>query len=1628
MIPELPGLEILDEIGQGARNLVYRGRLRGRLVAVKFPRRRRELDKVYQDYLCEASLQGRIHHPGLLEVYEVGRHQDLPFLVQELAEPLPLSEVLKRGPCTAEEALRLGRQLAATLTAVHERGLVHRDVKPANILIGSGGQARLIDFGLTTRQQPSQVQVASGTFSYSAPEQTGMLNRPLDGRADLYALGVVLYECVAGELPFRSEDPGELMHLHATRKPPSLPEHHPTLLRQAIARLLAKDPDDRFASARELYDFLGGQPALEPRRRLPLVGRRTQSDCLRGHWQACRQQGGRLVLVSGPAGSGKTALIADFLRSQREQIILRAACGPDDPPYAVLKRLLASIAGPLSKLPELAEGLRRAAGPHLALLSDFSPSLGTLLGQSGGRREEDPAHHLLALAHFLVQAASLKSMLVVVEDLHWADPSSLRVLRTVAETWKVSPSLLLLSSAAPLEIEVEHLIALENLNEASLQQLIEEALGDCSDPRLFEQLQLASGGNPLAVLTMLEAALDSGRLVPHWGRWRMEGSGLDLPGDAVDTLVARLKGLDERQTRLLQRAAVLGLQFQAHELEAEESAVHSLLAEARRMRLVERMEGEHYRFLHERLRLALLEQLSPQQLRELHAAAAATLGHEHTFRQAQHLWQSFPWPNPVACSQAQRQAGLLACEQHAYQEAYEFFSRLKGDHNAESAEAFGYACYQTGRFEEALTQLQSALALQPAGLGRARVYQRLALVHMVEIDTVRAWPAVCAGLKELGIRLGSKPAVLADLLRLAVSPLGRSQEAGPRVAVRLMEIGAHVCFIGGHVPQLIEVVVRGLRLARTLGPTPSLAAFYAISGVLVGAAGLSRLASHFCRKAEAIAERLQDAAVIAQCQILSSVALRFHGQDSLAARNTSRCLLERGPWLATLDYLFGVVDLTHNYHFRGLLGKAHETAQLGEQRVRQDHFPFVLTSTLSPVYSAVGRHAEARQYKEICKRYFDNDSTPLSRSAYLVSSLHAEMERGELGLEVEGLIDQHNRLGLNPDIGPLPLRSFRILEAYVRYRQAMAERGRLPELRAALGRLKRHRGHSLFDTHYRVLEAGLARLSGHPARARQLLAQAENQAHSTENYWVMIEVAKQRAYLLRDQELFEAAQLQARAAAAMAAELGWLAQLHRIEAEFGLSLRSQSASARDSDSQSALTVRLQRHLKALLEVTQATAQVLDVPRISDLVLVEVMRILTAERAFLFLIEGEDLRFQCGRDAQGQILSLPPNYASSVVEQVKIRARATLLSADQDGQVTASASIQTHDLRSILAAPMLWRDRLVGVVYLDNRLSRGAFSGDDVEVLQALANQVAVSLETARSARLELQVRGERDQRLLAEQLSEMVGSLLTHLDTREILSRVLEGLKRIVGFGHAQARLLAEGELDSELLQSNRPILRQQDHWLGASLPSASGPLGQLVLERDRPFSRAEVELVHTLASYAGIALENSQLFASVQRMATIDELTGILNRRQFLQEAQDELQRADRLGHALSLVMFDVDHFKKFNDTHGHAIGDLVLRTVSGRCRDCLRGIDHLGRLGGEEFAVLLVGTGLEPGCATAERLRLAICEQPFASSNGELSVAISLGVAQRQPKETLDSLLERADQALYAAKRAGRNQVAAG
>ncbi|MGE4263081.1 MAG: diguanylate cyclase [Desulfovibrio sp.] len=173
---------------------------------------------------------------------------------------------------------------------------------------------------------------------------------------------------------------------------------------------------------------------------------------------------------------------------------------------------------------------------------------------------------------------------------------------------------------------------------------------------------------------------------------------------------------------------------------------------------------------------------------------------------------------------------------------------------------------------------------------------------------------------------------------------------------------------------------------------------------------------------------------------------------------------------------------------------------------------------------------------------------------------------------------------------------------------------------------------------------------------------------------------------------------------------------------------------------------------------------------------------------------------------------------------------------------------------------------------------------------------------------------------------------------------------------------------------------------------------------------------------------ERKRAEALLLELATTDGLTGLANRRHFMERGNAELGRARRTGQQVSCIMFDVDHFKKVNDTFGHDAGDVVLKTLAKTARETLRGIDVLGRLGGEEFAALLPETGLEAALQAAERLRVAVADMGLVHGGAPLAVTMSLGVAQAAgAEETLDSLLKRADQALYEAKQSGRNRVVA-
>lgn len=200
--------------------------------------------------------------------------------------------------------------------------------------------------------------------------------------------------------------------------------------------------------------------------------------------------------------------------------------------------------------------------------------------------------------------------------------------------------------------------------------------------------------------------------------------------------------------------------------------------------------------------------------------------------------------------------------------------------------------------------------------------------------------------------------------------------------------------------------------------------------------------------------------------------------------------------------------------------------------------------------------------------------------------------------------------------------------------------------------------------------------------------------------------------------------------------------------------------------------------------------------------------------------------------------------------------------------------------------------------------------------------------------------------------------------------------------------------------------------------------LAILTLTHSRPhhFDEDVLELLEAIAGQAGIAIENAQLFGEVQRLATTDALTELANRRHFLALAEAAFARCSR---PYSVVMLDVDHFKSFNDAHGHLVGDVVLAEVARRVRDAAGDGALVGRFGGEEFAVALPGVALDEARVAAERIRAAVAAGPVATERGELGVTVSVGVADDGGASVLEDVLRRADDRLYEAKHEGRDRV---
>ncbi|HEY1942940.1 MAG TPA: AAA family ATPase [Roseiarcus sp.] len=577
--------------------------------------------------------------------------------------------------------------IAKALGRVHQRGLVHKDIKPANILVdGATGEVRLTGFGIASRlprerQAPEPPEFIAGTLAYMAPEQTGRMNRSIDFRSDLYALGVTLYEMLTGELPFAASDATGWVHCHIARKP-TPPEERvagiPGPLAAIVMKLLAKTAEDRYQTAagvavdlrkclaewesdRSIEPFPLGASDVSDRLMAPetLYGREHEIETLLGAFDRVVANGAtELVLVSGYAGIGKSSVVNELQKALVPPRGLFASGKFDqykhDIPYATLAHAFRSLVRPLLGESEMELGLWRnalseALAPNGQLIVNLIPELELVIGKQPQVADLPPQdaqnRFQMVFRRFLgVFARKQHPLALFLDDLQWLDTATLDLLEHLVTHPDVRRLLLVgayrdneVGPAHPLMRTLEAIrkagekveeIVLTPLGLNDIGRLVTDAV-HCEPERARPLAQLVhekTSGNPFFAIQFLTALHEDGFLVfdpvaPAW-RWDIDRiRARSYTDNVADLLVEKMERLSVSTQEAMKQLACFGNVADVATLtliyEETEEGVHAALWEAVYAGLVLRQENA-YTFLHDRIHQAAYSLIPEESRADLH--------------------------------------------------------------------------------------------------------------------------------------------------------------------------------------------------------------------------------------------------------------------------------------------------------------------------------------------------------------------------------------------------------------------------------------------------------------------------------------------------------------------------------------------------------------------------------------------------------------------------------------------------------------------------------------------------------------------------------------------------------------------------------------------------------------------------------------------------------------------------------------------------------------------------------------------------------------------------------------------------------------------------------------------------
>lgn len=1534
----------------------------------------------------EAAGMSHINHQNIVKLIEFGIDDELNYMVMEPAEGKCLSDMTaEKETFSIADRTAIIMQMSDALVTIHSQGIVHKAVNPGNIIIyhdGTSLQGKLINYAIANIRDFSKITDRNDilrTFSYMSPEQSGIMRRKIDNRSDLYSLGIIFYELLTSELPFKGTDINSIIHQHIAviaEPPREINGEIPEILGKIILKLIEKEPEKRYQSASTLHDdlekyfsgdkdFMAGADdgIITQYHAGEMTGRNKEYEILTRELGLALSGKGRVCLISGEPGIGKTRLVEEFVNNiyYHAGTFITGSCteGDNKIPYGPIKDIFKSYLENYlkyheDKKAEISQQLEAKLASFAEIYITLQPMMSEIFSHAAPleklRPDREMQRFLMAIRSFFYELSRAeKGIVLIMDNLQWMDDNSFQLMKEIVK--QISEYPLFIIGVYRNEEESESQLLYDFLNYLDINRYPRKAIQlmpftdiamnkfvaamlhkTIIDTREISALVLNySRGNPFFAMEVLKQFIDEKAISFQDNRLviRMDiVSQMTILNTSLDIILKRISLFTEVEKEILSYASIIGMRFDMDTLFAitsfSDEDVISAVDKALDLQLLQGDTGRNgcYVFTDGSISEIFYQEISVDKLKVLHLKIARIMEYAGYIRSdswvydiARHFIEA--GDNEKILEYAYP-AGVKAMESHANEESLRLLgivknileetSRVGDDFWIDIMKGIGDIYLRIGESDIAVTTFSVLLEYVEEKLMKTNIYHKISHAYFMMGDWRRCEMYARDGMMILGENIPvTKFSVISSLVAEVIRYYAGSffkyrvhpKKENPDVSRYKVIINFYMTldwmYALSDTTKLLRSVMRMLNISRKkIGESSELGMSMAVFASILMFIPFFKKAMKCHETALRIRRKLKDQYGIAQSMQYIGYSFCYQG-DYLPS---IRYFLESGEIFTRLGDVWEIAMVKNGLgydHF--YLGNYDEMVQCFldyldiSEKINDFYGISVSTANLSLAYTHLGKLDKAED--------FGNRAVTLSREKELwYPYCFANINYGILLMEKENydeaviFLETARRLFIEKNfIKDYTVYLFSCLaEVYI---ELYKSRG-TPDL---MKHIKEMCAESLAMTKswpnhraaaFRVCAKYYA-LIGRRKKAEWYFKKSIKHSVMYGRKFEMAKSLYEYGLFFLEKQKTVPGEARLKAAYQVFREINASLYIKKVENLLDITQEDTPSSIK--------TMIDKRRMYSIIQVSQDISSIMNLEVLLEKTMMAAIELMGAQSGALLLVNDDTglLEVEVNKNVNLLHQNETKDFVNLIARDVFTSGKPILvMNAMEDEIYSKYPMVVQNGLKSIMCIPLIFKDEVMGVCYLDNPLSDSVFTSDDQDILMIIMTQAAISIQNVRLYEL-----------------------------------GITDGMTKLVTHDHFQNLLIKE-------------------------------------------------------------------------------------------------ISKSARFERELSLVMLDIDHFKIFNDTYGHQAGDDVLKSVSRIVKSCCREIDTAARYGGEELMLMLPETSLQKAEIVAERARVTIEEYKFIYQKEKLRVTVSIGVAT-YPLHAADgiSLIKAADMALYNSKKNGRNKV---